>query len=80
GARQPGARQPGARQPGARQPGARQPGARQPEARQPYAGKHCVIGSLVGRAVRRAVGEGFRAWRDDRDRGLLDLPEDSSPC
>jgi adenosylcobinamide amidohydrolase len=30
-----------------------------------YAGKHTIVGSVVGAAVERAVGDGIRRWRGD---------------
>jgi adenosylcobinamide amidohydrolase len=35
------------------------------ERREPYAGKHTVVGAVLGTAVERAVGDGVRRWLAD---------------
>ena len=45
----------------------------------PYAGKHGVIGSLIGSTVRRALDRGRLHWQRDRDRGLLQMTGSKAP-
>ena len=41
----------------------------------PYAGKHGIVGAVIGAAVRRAVDRAYTDWREDRRLGRLDIPE-----